>query len=163
MTIILTLLAFALLFFFLEIFVPGGFLTIVGGLLIIASAVVAYNEYGWIAAMLLFFLAMIGSFMMFFLEVKLLTKTPWGKRIQLTHRQEGASLKQVDVKPFIDQIGTTVTPLNPSGRIRINGQLLEAVSDLGWIAKGQPVKVIGSDVFHVRVRLCDPDDTISTS
>lgn len=157
MTTILTLLGFALLFFFLEIFVPGGILTITGGLLILASAVVAFQEYGWLAALLLFFVAVIGSFLMFFVEVKLLTKTPFGKRIQLTSRQEAASLTKIDVKPFIDQIGTTVTPLNPSGRIRINGQLLEAVSDIGWIAKGQSVRITGSDVFHVRVRLSESD------
>ena len=162
MSAILTLLALALVFFFLEIFVPGGILTIIGGLLILASAVIAYQEYGWLAALILFFVAVIGAFLMFFIEVKLLTKTPFGKRIQLTGRQEAASLTAIDVKPFIDQIGTTVTPLNPSGRIRINGQLLEAVSDIGWIAKGQPVKVTGSDVFHVRVRLSESDESTAS-
>lgn len=160
MTTIITLLLLALLFFFLEIFIPGGFLVVAGGVLIIAASIVAFNEFGLLAAVLLFTLAGIGSFLMFFIEVKLLTKTPFGKRIQLTNRVEGASLKEVDVKPFVDQIGMTITPLNPSGRIKIDGQLLEAISDTGWISKGQSVKIVGTDVFHVRVRLYElPEST----
>jgi membrane-bound serine protease (ClpP class) len=160
MTTIITLLTLALLLFFLEIFVPGGFLVMIGGVLIIAASVVAYNEFGWLPAVLLFILAGVGAMLMFFVEVKLLTKTPLGKRIQLTNRIEGASLKEVDVKPLLDQIGMTITPLNPSGRIKVSGQLIEAVSDVGWIPKGQQVKVVGSDVFHVRVRIFEaPEST----
>lgn len=155
MTVIITLLVCAFVFFFLEIFVPGGFLAIIGGAFMVGASFVTFHEYGWIPAALLFVFSGLCSFLMFFLEVKLLVKTPWGKRIRLTSRVEGASLEAVDVKDLLNEMAITITPLNPSGRIKVANQLLEATSEDGWMAKGETVKIVGSDVFHVRVRACE--------
>ena len=152
MTTIITLLALALFLFFMEIFVPGGLLAIIGGGLIIAASVFALEQYGWEVALLIFIGAGLASFTMFFVEVKMLAKTPWGRRIQLNDQVEGASLKEVDLNELIERKGKVVSALNPTGRIRVGDRLLDARSDSGWIDSGKEVVIVASDVFHVRVR-----------
>lgn len=152
MTLIITLLVFALLFFFLEIFVPGGFLAVIGILCIIGAAAAATNDYGWISGLLVFIGGGVFVIFMFFVEVKWLLRTRFARRIQHNEQIVGSSLKKVNVDAYIGTQAETVTRLTPSGRIRVDGQLLEAKSENGWVHKGEPVIITGSDVFHVFVR-----------
>jgi len=152
MTLIITLLVFALLFFFLEIFVPGGLLAIVGIACIIGAAAAATDAYGWIAGLLVFIGGGIFVVFMFFVEVKWLLRNRFARRIQHNEQISGSSLKKVDVDALLGTQAEAVTRLTPSGKIRVDGKLLEAKSENGWVHRGEPVIITGSDVFHVFVR-----------
>lgn len=48
--------------------------------------------------------------------------------------------------------GTTVGELRPSGFIDLNGRRVAATTDTGFVPDGQPVVVVGSTPFGVKVR-----------
>jgi len=149
---IFTLLAVALFFFFLEIFVPGGLLAVLGFICILFATAFAASHYGWIQGLMVFIGGSLSGVFLFFIEVKWLVHTPWGKLIQHNQQIKGSSLKKVDVTHKIGTQAETVTRLTPSGKIRMDGAVFEAKSENGWVNKGEPVIVTGSDVFYILVR-----------
>lgn len=157
MTAVVALLVFALLFFFLEIFVPGGFLALIGLLCIIAASAAATAAFGWESGLLVFVGGGIFVVAMFFVEVKWLLRSPLAKRFQHDQAIEGSSLKPIEVHALIGREVEAVTPLSPSGRIRVEGKLLDAKSENGWVNRGEKVVIVDSDVFHVRVHRKTPD------
>ncbi len=152
MTVIITLLVLALLFFFLEIFVPGGFLAIIGILCIIGAAGATTADYGWMSGLLVFIGGGVFVVFMFFVEVKWLLRTPFAKRIQHNEQNLGASLEKINVDSLVGTEAEAATRMTPSGRIRVEGQLVNAKSENGWVHRGEAVIITGSDVFHVFVR-----------
>ena len=152
MSAIITLLILALLFFFLEIFVPGGFLAIIGILFIIGAAGAAAADYGWITGLLVFIGGGVFVVFMFFVEVKWLLRTPFAKRIQHNEQNLGSSLQKINVDTLVGTEAEAATRMTPSGRIRVEGQLVDAKSENGWVHRGEAVIITGSDVFHVFVR-----------
>ncbi|MEL6330538.1 MAG: NfeD family protein [Planctomycetota bacterium] len=59
-----------------------------------------------------------------------------------------------DVEP--GAIGETISPLRPSGRVRVDGRAYDAIATRGYIEAGQPVEVLGSQGFSLRVRPAEP-------
>ena len=64
--------------------------------------------------------------------------------------------------PPVGAVGTSITPLRPSGRASINDKVVDVVSDLGYVDAGEPVRVVAADVYRVVVehlvpRASDPD------
>jgi membrane-bound serine protease (ClpP class) len=151
MTAMVVLLVIAVLLFFFEIFIPGGFLAALGMACILGAAVLAATNYGVVTGVLVFFAGTVAVIILFFVEVKWLLRAPWARRIQHEGTIAGASLKKVDVEDRIGAEAVAVTRLTPSGRIRLDGKLLEAKSENGWVEPGEKVVIVGSDVFHVWV------------
>jgi membrane-bound serine protease (ClpP class) len=52
---------------------------------------------------------------------------------------------------MVGKTGVSVTGLRPSGRIRIEGELYDAVSVKGFIEQDEPVKVIRYENFQLYV------------
>jgi membrane-bound ClpP family serine protease len=153
MSLIIALFAAALLFLFLEIFLPGGLLAILGGLMIVGASFVTAQEYGLFAGIGAFFIGALVAVLLFFIEVKVLANSAWGKHIRLNNQVEGASLQEPEVDDLIGSVAIAVTPLNPSGRIKIGTRIMTAKLDSGWAASGSELEIVGSDLYHVRVRL----------
>lgn len=53
--------------------------------------------------------------------------------------------------PPVGAVGTSITPLRPSGRASINDRVVDVVSDLGYVDAGEPVRVVAADVYRVVV------------
>lgn len=157
MTAVIALLVFALLFFFLEIFVPGGFLALIGILCIIGASAAAASTMGWESGLLVFVGGGVLVVVLFFVEVKWLLRSPLARRIQHEDSIRGSSLKPVAVEAWVGREAEAATPLTPSGRIRVDGRLLEAKSENGWVNPGEKVVILDSNVFHVRVERKTPD------
>ena len=49
--------------------------------------------------------------------------------------------KLADYSHLLGCVGVTTTPLRPAGKIRVDEQLIQVVSDGSVIAMGQPVKI----------------------
>jgi membrane-bound serine protease (ClpP class) len=70
----------------------------------------------------------------------------------------GLGLKAQRGKPvtgmegIIGEIGETITPLDPNGKVRIHGEIWNAVSSSGSIKKGKAVKVIGIENLKLFVQ-----------
>ncbi|QKK07790.1 MAG: hypothetical protein HND58_06115 [Planctomycetota bacterium] len=53
--------------------------------------------------------------------------------------------------PPVGAVGTSITPLRPSGRASIDDRVVDVVSDLGYVDAGEPVRVVAADVYRVVV------------
>lgn len=53
--------------------------------------------------------------------------------------------------PPVGAVGTSITPLRPSGRASIGDKVIDVVSDLGYVDAGEPVRVVSADVYRVVV------------
>jgi membrane-bound ClpP family serine protease len=58
---------------------------------------------------------------------------------------------------MVGRIGETVTTLNPSGIVRIDGHRLHCQSEGGILEAGTPVRVISARSNSVTVRRIDPN------
>lgn len=144
----LILIAFAL--FFLEIFLPGGLLAIVGGMLLLAASWLTFDAYGIIPAALMLFATMVLGIVMFFVEVRLLTRSPLGKQFRLDS-QITASVNPKEDDRIVGMSGVTLTTLAPSGKVQIERKVYQASSQEGYLEKGTPVTVVRSETFKLIV------------
>lgn len=134
------LLIIGLVLIFLEFFVPGGILGIIGTIFVIASIVTFATDSESILATVLYIL---GSSLA---VIVLFRFALW--RIQHNQEglysdkdQEGFTASTYD-KTAIGKIGTVCTDLKPGGYILIEGHKYQAQSIDGYVPKGRQVKVI---------------------
>ncbi|MBK7149717.1 MAG: NfeD family protein [Bacteroidetes bacterium] len=59
------------------------------------------------------------------------------------NHQAGFTVKDQKLETLMGQIAYSVTDLRPSGKIELNGERYEAITDDGFIAKNSPVKISG--------------------
>ena len=151
MNTIITLLSVALLLFFFEIVVPGGILAIMGACLVLAACVITFTDYGAMPALAVFVGSMVVSLLLLFLELKILPKTKYGKRLFLLREQKTSSLSPQAGQEIIGQRGETITTMAPTGMVLIDGEKYEAFSQSGLLEKGTPVAVVKQDPFRLIV------------
>jgi len=140
----IALILFAIILFLAEIKVPSYGLLSVGGvislllgsmMLIRSDSGLEFVEISWsviimaTALTLIFFLFIIG------LGLKAQRRKP-------TTGQEGIQ----------GEIGETITPLNPTGQVRVHGEIWNAESNSGKIAKGVKVRVVRIEGLKVFVK-----------
>jgi len=152
MTGIITLLLLALVLASFEIVIPGGILAGLAFLALLAASMLAYQDYGFLEAVLTFSTSLLIILVVVILELKLIQKTGLRQRFILSHAGGGRTLKRAEPQSeWLGQGGEAITPLSPTGMIRIGDRQLEAASKSGRIERGESVKVIGEDNFRVLV------------
>ncbi len=140
----LILLLAAVVLLVLELFIPsGGLLSVLSGLAFVAAVISAF-VYGGLAVGTMF-LASMGVLvpLLLFLAIKYWPRTPIGKKILIEPPTDDEILPQniVDRQQWLGQRGIAVTPMLPSGAIRIVGRTMDAISDGVPIEKGAAVEV----------------------
>ena len=161
-------LALALLGFCLiiaEFFVPsGGMIALTCAAAFVGSVVCAHTAWYedspkifW--AFTLGLGVLIPGFLVFFLRT--LEQTSLGKNILLPktdpddvipYKSEAAALERL-----IGRIGTTVTPMNPGGMVRVENERLHAITEGMLLKLGEPVEVMGIQGNRVIVRRAKPN------
>ena len=127
----------------IEVFaIPG--LNIFGllGLLAVAAGIyAAYLKIGLIEAMVV---AIVGVSITLILLRSVLKSRRWRSLIlsNSASKNEGFDSSRKDYSSFLGLIGEAVTPLHPTGRVRFYEELVDVVSEGGFIGKGERVKVI---------------------
>ena len=138
----------------LEAIVPGGVLGVLGFLGLFFAAYLAQVEFGgWFAPSLTFLLGGLGALVLIFMEFKWLSKSPLGRRLFMERSIEGGSNKEVATFEVLGKNGKTLTDLHPEGRIQVEQEVFDAVSEDGLISKGTIVKVISIENFCLKVRI----------
>lgn len=51
----------------------------------------------------------------------------------------------------VGEVGVTITPLRPAGKIDINGRVLDAVAEMGFVEIGTKVRVVSATEFRIGV------------
>ena len=95
MSLIIGLIITAFVLFFFEIFLPGGVLAVMGGILLLGASVLTYSEYGIVWAVLLLCFGLIGALIMFFLEIRFIAHSRFGKQLVLPLHLQGAQVSYV--------------------------------------------------------------------
>lgn len=141
---IVTLLALGMLLLFLELFVFGGVIGILGGILMMSGVVLCFREYGVEQG----FLSLIGcgavSAGILWIGFKVMPNTALGRRFFLAEslqKDDGYSSEDEGLVNLLDREGVTDSDLRPAGIASIDGQRVNVMSDGEFISAGSRVKV----------------------
>ena len=96
------------------------------------------------------------------LIVRVLPQTWLGKHLFLgrAHKADRDAMPQSHTyRELIGKQGVTVTPLHPTGAVRIGGQRVIASAEQGMIADDTPVTVIRATGMNVVVRPAEPSES----
>ncbi|MBC9867527.1 MAG: hypothetical protein F7B06_01730 [Opitutae bacterium] len=151
MTYVVGLILLALLLFFLEIFAPGGILGIMGAIALVVAAILAYEDWGMLGSAAILLGGALAGILLFFLEIRLITRSPFGKQFQHHHAQK-AQTKPVGSDDLVGKRGRVLTTMAPSGKVMIDNKSLEAASEGGLIKKDATVVVIRSEHLKLIVK-----------
>lgn len=161
MTLALICALIGLVLIFIEFFLPGAILGIAGGLLLIGSVFILIFS---IKPSALFLMAYISAIIFaVFLVAKAALKTVNRKNgknpFRLDQNQEGyiASIHQ---KELYGKIGVAESDLKPSGHIKIEDEYYQAVSQSGYIKKGEKIQVIDGEGARLRVKKINLEENV---
>ncbi len=150
-SIVVALIILALVLFFLEIFAPGGILGVMGAAALVVAAILAYEELGMLGSVSILFGGVLAGILLFFLEIRLIARSPFGKQFQHHHTQK-AQTKPVGEKGLVGQRGRVLTTMAPSGKVLINNKSFEAASEGGLIKQNATVEVVRSEHLKLIVK-----------
>jgi len=151
----LLLFVLAVILIFLEFFLPGGILGVLGALSLLASIITAYAQYSLSVGMLIMVGELVGAFVLLAVGLKLFPRTWAGKRMILSTTLDdshGYTGDTVILKQYLGQTGAAESDLRPAGVARIQGKRVDAVAEGQFVDKGTEVKVIEVEGNRVVVR-----------
>jgi membrane-bound ClpP family serine protease len=142
---------------FLEIFIPsGGLLSLLAAGSFIATLVVGFSDSLYLGTIMLLVITILVPVTVG-VAVKWWPRTPLGKLI-LIKRPDDEEDVLPDTEPYrgrkqlIGKRGVAKTPLLPSGDVKLEGRVYDAVSDGMAIEAGQPIKVVAVRTQRLVVR-----------
>ena len=143
MWLVIILFVAGLTLLFSEFLLPGGFLGVIGGLMVIASVVVGwmrFPEYG----LFIFGGEFIGVVLGLVLGFYVMTKTGMYNRLVMGDEQvkEAGYFSPSEDPALVGRIATVQTALRPAGSILCDGKRIDAVSEGTFIDAGKAVRVI---------------------
>lgn len=150
MSLIIGLIITAFVLFFFEIFLPGGVLAVMGGILLLGASALTYAEYGIVWAVLLLCFGLIGALIMFFLEIRFIAHSRFGKQLALKSTIAAKLNPKADEK-LVGAEGVTLTILAPTGKVQIDGAVHTAQAEDGFLEKGLPIRVLRTETFKLIV------------
>ena len=137
---------------FAELFVPGGVLGTVGAIMVIWALTLMTDTFiGLLLAILLSF-TIIG--IIIYILIKIIPKERMRNTLILSsslNKDEGY-ISSKDLQSYTGKVGVAESTLRPTGKAKIEGRILDVVSEDKLIEKGKMVKVTYVDGTKVLVR-----------
>jgi membrane-bound serine protease (ClpP class) len=163
------LLAIGVLLFVAEVFIPsGGAITVVAASCLLAAVWCAWTAWWhsnpamfwtFLGIMLIVTPAAVGG------AFTVWQHTPLGRRtiLQPPTPDEVAAFTEIEqrLRELVGRLGDTVSPLNPAGIVKIDGDRVQCQSEGMIIDRGCKVRVIGVQGSHVIVRRVAESDAAS--
>lgn len=146
---LLALIGLALIF--TEFFLPGGILAVIGAIALLISSILCFMQTTalWgILFLILLIAALIGTCQ---LALRKIRKSGAKNRFYLEKDQEGYVAAAYDAK-LIGKTGVVWTELKPAGHILVEGAQHQALSEVGFLSKGETVEIVGGQGSHLIVR-----------
>ena len=154
MWVLLTFVA-ALVLIYLEFFLPGGALGVLGTISLVASIVLGFVLYSPATGMLIMVGELCAGAVALAYGLKLFPHTRTGKRMILSTAlgaDEGYVGATAGLEELVGQGGTAETDLRPAGIARIDGKRIDAVADGHFVDRGTAVTVLQVEGNRVVVR-----------
>ena len=152
MDTIIGLLVAAFILVFFEVILPGGILGTIAALCVILASWFAGAEYGAGIGILTFVGSAAAIAVVVFIEFKLLARTSLGSAFFLKSSVTGHSNIAPAEASITGKKGTSLTRLNPSGKVAIDGKSYEAYSQDGYIEEDQSIQVVAQDNFKLIIK-----------
>ena len=137
---------------FAELFVPGGVLGTVGAIMVIWALTLMTDTFiGLVLAILVSF-TIIG--IIIYILIKIIPKERMRNTLILSsslNKDEGY-ISSKDLQSYTGKVGIAESTLRPTGKAKIEGRILDVVSEDKLIEKGKMVKVTYVDGTKVLVR-----------
>lgn len=152
MNTIIGLLVAAFILVFFEVILPGGILGIMAALCVILASWFAGAEYGAGIGFLTFVGSAAAIAILVYIEFKLLARTSIGSAFFLKSSVTGHSNIAPAEVSITGKKGTSLTRLNPGGKVAIDGRLYEAHSQDGYIEANQSIQVVAQDNFKLIIK-----------
>ena len=130
-------------FIFIEIFVPGMIIGLTGCLAILGSIFLCSRNYPSMTFYVIL-LELIFAGIAIILARKLLPKTKFGNNIILSKRESKNKgfIARDKLKNMEGKEGIAWTLLRPAGKVKIDGEKFDVVTDGDYIQKNEKVKVV---------------------
>lgn len=142
-----------LVFFGLELFVPGGILGAIGAVLLVGAMIVGFSDevFGRDGGVVGAIVMMVGLCAYVVLILRLFPSTPVGKLLTLSRdmKQSKASDARDDL---VGVTGSAHTDLRPAGIALLDNKRVDVLAESGWISQGAPVKVVEVEGNRIVVR-----------
>lgn len=152
MNMVLLLFLFGILLLAGEVFVPGAILGIIGAICMLVGCVFSFMTFGTVGGLVATGIAVLLLLLTVYIELVWLPKTAFGQRLVVKSRVDATSQPPVaELSAVLDQPAEAMTPLVPSGYVRVGGRRYEAFSQSGHVAKGESLRVVGIDNFRLIV------------
>jgi membrane-bound serine protease (ClpP class) len=84
--------------------------------------------------------------------LRFLPKVPFLGRMVLQEEITAAAPAPEASADLVGRMGHAVTPLKPGGKVEIDGQVIDALSEGEFVAAGEPVEILRVDGMHTLVR-----------
>jgi membrane-bound serine protease (ClpP class) len=138
-----------------EIFMPGFGIFGLGGIASIAISIIL-SAPSWEAGITSLVLAILGTIILLVLSLKLLTKRKFWDHLVLGtkyNKEEGYIPQGEDLSIHLGKKGEAITILRPAGTVMLDdGIRLDAVTDGGFIQKGERIEIIKVEGIRLIVR-----------
>jgi len=151
MAIIFLLFVAGQILIFLEFFLPGAVLAIIGITALLASSILSFMSYPPLWGILYLFFILLCAFCTCKLALWKIKRSKSQGDFYHGQDQEGYTASSFDLN-LVGKEGVVSTELKPAGHIIIDGQLYQAVSETGFLSKGAVVKIVGGKGSHLIVR-----------
>lgn len=139
------LLILGLLLIFVEFYLPGGIMGVVGGLLILLSVISFARETEHPLAIIAFIvLAAVSLGAVVRLALRLIRRSKPGRGIYSWGDQEGYQASSYD-RGAIGKVGIVSSDLKPGGHILVEGKSHSAISMAGYLPRGTEVIVVSGE------------------
>lgn len=140
----------------LEVFLPsGGVLTLLSVSAVVGAIWMAFYHRGPAVGLTFAIVAVVALPLVVAVGFKYWPQTPMGKRILLGLPTEEEVLpveRKQQLQELVGKVGVATCPMLPSGAARIDGRVVDAVSQGMPIDKGQRVVVVEARAYRVVVR-----------
>jgi membrane-bound serine protease (ClpP class) len=143
---ILLLYAVGIVLIVAEVFLPGGFIGMVGILSLLISIYFGFSGHGVLFGIIQLAVTLIIIPIAFYFGLKRLSL----KKSLKT--EDGFTSPRLDIEALLDKEGVALTNLRPSGTAVINDRKIDVVTEGGMIDKNTPIKVIRTEGVKVIVR-----------
>ncbi|MDN3509650.1 MAG: NfeD family protein [Candidatus Neptunochlamydia sp.] len=139
----------SLILIYLEFFVPGAVLGVLGGVGFCLSILLFIWELATPWQIIIFVIAII---VLLVLTIKMALWKLKQKPAMFAKEKQSNYLASEFDKEMIGKPGEAITDLKPSGYVRVEGKRHQAVSESLYIKKGESVKIIAGEGARLIVR-----------
>jgi len=159
METIVTLIVVGCILLFFEVVFPSGILALLSFFLLLGSVWMGFDLWGPLGGVANLVVVLVAVGLTVYAELRYMPNTKLGKKFLLSGSSQSTSIPAT-LKSIVGQEGVTSTPLNPSGKIEIDGQIFEAQTlDSKPMSTGQIVIVKGATP-HALVVIPKPDTQV---